>query len=176
MQISTRIQNTSIQKSNIPKIQNFLHLRNRAIFGTVGFLDFWILGFWIFGLLDFYTCFQSVETAPKLDSEKTAFVSVFTVFLMGVRVVGGGDHIYRYVCYPPNLLFIGLLFESSWKISILPSHSVPGLAHSQTPTRIQQVEAPNSALHNSCSVDYKDLFLWIRTGVWAQVKASHIRI
>ena len=58
--------------------------------------------FWIFGLLDFrifcvlHLCFQSVETAPKLDSEKTAFVWVFTVFLRGVRVVGGGDHIYIY--------------------------------------------------------------------------------
>ena len=40
--------------------------------------------------------FQSVETAPTVDSKKTAFVSVFTVFLRGVRVVGG-DHIYIYV-------------------------------------------------------------------------------
>ena len=48
-----------------------------------------------------HLCFQSVETAPKLDAEKTAFVSGFTVFLRGVRVVGvGGDHIYvyRYIC------------------------------------------------------------------------------
>ena len=45
------------------------------------------------------TCFQTVETAPKLDSEKTAFVSEFTVFLRGVRVVGGGgDYIYIYIC------------------------------------------------------------------------------
>ena len=62
------------------------------------FLDF--LGFWIFGYLDFFVlhlCFQSVETAPKLDSEKTAFVSVFTVFLRGVRVVGGVT-ICIYIC------------------------------------------------------------------------------
>ena len=60
-------------------------------------MDFWILifgflDFGVFGFLDFcvlHLCFQSVETAPKLDSEKTAFVSVFTVFLRGVRVVGG---------------------------------------------------------------------------------------
>ena len=36
-----------------------------------------------------HLCFQSVETAPNLDSEKTAFVSLFTVFLRGVRVVRG---------------------------------------------------------------------------------------
>ena len=29
--------------------------------------------------------------------KKLAFVSVFTVFLSGVRVVGGGDHIYIYM-------------------------------------------------------------------------------
>ena len=45
--------------------------------------------------------FQSVEKDPKLDSEnrkKAAFVSVFTVFFRGVRVVGGGGHIiYIYI-------------------------------------------------------------------------------
>ena len=66
-------------------------------FWLFGFLDFWIFGFfWIFCVL--HLCFQSVETAPKLDSEKkTAFVSVFIVFLRGVRVVGGGDHMYVYI-------------------------------------------------------------------------------
>ena len=49
---------------------------------------FGFLGCWIFCVL--HLCFQSVETAPKLDSEKTAFVSVFAVFLRGVHVVGGG--------------------------------------------------------------------------------------
>ena len=75
------------------------------------FLDFWIFGFldfWVFGFLGFWIfcglhlCFQSVGTAPKLDSEKMAFVSVFTVFLRGVRVVRGVT-IYMYhkghVCY-----------------------------------------------------------------------------
>ena len=48
-----------------------------------GFLDVWIC-------CVLHLCFQSVETAPKLNSEKkTAFVSLFTVFLRGVRVVGG---------------------------------------------------------------------------------------
>ena len=73
-----------------------------------GFLDIWIfrfLDFWIFGFLGFWIfcvlqlCFQSVETAPKLDSEKIAFVSVFTVFLRGVSVVGGvTTYIYIYMC------------------------------------------------------------------------------
>ena len=58
-----------------------------------GFWDVWI---WCV----LHLCFQSVETAPKLDSEKTAFVPVFTVFLRGVRVVGGGVTIcsYIYIC------------------------------------------------------------------------------
>ena len=43
--------------------------------------------FWIFCFL--HLCLQTVETAPKLDSGKKAFVSVFTVLLRGVRVVGG---------------------------------------------------------------------------------------
>ena len=65
------------------------------------------MDFWVFVCLDFgifcvlRSCFQSVETAPKLDTEKTAFVSVFAVFLRGVRVVGGGDHIYIYICTAP---------------------------------------------------------------------------
>ena len=69
-----------------------------------GFLDFGIfkfLDFWVFGFLDFcvlHLCFQTVETAPKLDSEKTAFVSAFTVSLRGVRVAGGWTmYIYIYI-------------------------------------------------------------------------------
>ena len=61
-------------------------------------MDFWVFGFlsfWIVCVL--HLCFQSVETAQKLDLEKMAFVSVFTVFLRGVRVVGGGDHICIYI-------------------------------------------------------------------------------
>ena len=110
---------TSIQKSNIPKIQKSENQKNARfrrcekfwIFGIFGFLDFWIwgfLGFWVFGFGDFWIwgfldlgifgfgdfwifcvlhmCFQSAETAPKLDSEETAFVSVFTVFFEGVCV------------------------------------------------------------------------------------------
>ena len=61
-----------------PKTQHFLHLRNLGFFLILGFLDCWILGFLDFGVL--HLCFQSVETAPKLDSEKKAFASVFTVF------------------------------------------------------------------------------------------------
>ena len=40
------------------------------------------------------------QTDPKLDSEKAAFVSIFTVFLRGVRVVPGGRvtiYIYMYM-------------------------------------------------------------------------------
>ena len=66
-----------------------------------GFLDFWIfglLGFWGFGFFVVHLCFHSVEKAPKLGSEKKAFVTVFTAFLRGVRVVGGGaDHMYIYI-------------------------------------------------------------------------------
>ena len=59
----------------------------------MGVLDF---GFLVFCVL--HLCFQSVETAPKLDLEKTAFVSVLAVFLSGVFVVAGGDHRYIYIC------------------------------------------------------------------------------
>ena len=82
-----------IQKSNNPYIYGILLF-------VAGFLDFGILrflDFWISCVL--HLCFQSVDTAPKLDSEKAAFVSVFTVFLRGLRVVGGVTiYIYIYVC------------------------------------------------------------------------------
>ena len=67
-----------------------------------GFLDFWVFGFsdfWKSCVL--HLCFQSVETFGK-----TAFVSVFTVLLRGVRVVGAGGagHIYIYIyATPPQL-------------------------------------------------------------------------
>ena len=47
--------------------------------------------FWVLQL-----CFHCVETDPKLDSEKAAFVSVFRAVLRGVRVVGGVT-IYIYI-------------------------------------------------------------------------------
>ena len=82
-----------IQHSKNPKIQNFLHLQNLAI--VFGFLDFWILGFFDFGFGDFgalgfldfwifcvlHLCFQSVETAPKLDSEENGVcIGIYSVF------------------------------------------------------------------------------------------------
>ena len=64
-----------------------------------GFLDFWIFGFldfWIFCVL--HLCFQSVETAPRLDSEKTngVCISVYSVF-KGCACRSGGDHMYVYI-------------------------------------------------------------------------------
>ena len=85
--------NQKVQKSKNKKIKKNARFRR-----CKKVLDFWIFRF--FGFLDFcvlHLCFQTVETAPKLDSEKTAFVSVFTVFLRGVRVVGGGYHIQMFI-------------------------------------------------------------------------------
>ena len=56
-------------------------------FWILGFLDFWDFDFWIFCVL--HLCFKSVETAPKLDSEKNGVcIGICSVF-KGVRVVGG---------------------------------------------------------------------------------------
>ena len=109
---------TKIEKSKNPKIQKSKKKMQASVdVKSFGFLDFWILDFWIFGFLDFWIfgfldcwiccvlhlCFQTVETAPKLDSEKKkTFVAVFTVLLRGVRVVGGVTiyiytHIYIYI-------------------------------------------------------------------------------
>ena len=61
-------------------------------------LDFRILGFlgfWIFCVL--HLCFQSVETAPKLDSEKSGVcIGIYSVF-KGCASRRGGDHIYIYM-------------------------------------------------------------------------------
>ena len=77
-----------------------------------GFLDFWILrflDFWTFGFLDFL-CFTLVfpicKNSSKIGFGKKAFVSVFTVFLRGVRVVGRGDHIYVCMCVLYYTLYI----------------------------------------------------------------------
>ena len=81
-----------------PKIQNVLHLRNLAFF-----LDFWIfrffgfLGFWIliFGFLCFTLVLSICRNNSKIGlGEKTAFVSVFTVVVRGVRAVAVGVTIY----------------------------------------------------------------------------------
>ena len=72
-------------------------------------VDFWILGFLdfkIFGFLGFL-CSTLVFSICRNSSnigfgKKTAFVTVFTVFLRGVRVVGGGDHIYIYIYVYPR--------------------------------------------------------------------------
>ena len=63
-----------------------------------GIFVFGFLGFWVLQL-----CFQSVETDPKLDSEKAAFVSVFTMFIRGVRVVSGVT-IYMYIYMYPYIV------------------------------------------------------------------------
>ena len=44
-----------------------------------------------------HLCFQSVETAPKLDSEKNGVcIGIFSVF-KGCARRRGGDHIYVYI-------------------------------------------------------------------------------
>ena len=65
-----------------------------------------VLDFWIFCVLHF--CCQSVETAPKLDPEKTASVSVFTVLVKGCACRRGVTrrvyiHIYVHVHVYPYL-------------------------------------------------------------------------
>ena len=80
-------------------------------FWIFGFLDFWIFGFldfWIFGFLDFWAfgflgfwvlqlCFQSVETDPKLDSEKgSVCVGIYSGF-EGSACRRGGIYIYTYI-------------------------------------------------------------------------------
>ena len=64
---------------------------------------------------------------------------------------------YIYICHPPRLPFIRRLVRILLETSIPSSHSVPGLAHSQTPGRIQEVETPNSGLQNSYNEGSKDL-------------------
>ena len=55
----------------------------------MGFLGVWVFG-WFFVL---HLCFQSVETAPKLDSEKNGVcISIYSVF-KGCACRRGGDHI-----------------------------------------------------------------------------------
>ena len=59
------------------------------------------MGFWIFGFFCvLHLCFQSVEAAPKLDSEKNGVcIGIYSAFKGCVHVVGGGggDHIYVYI-------------------------------------------------------------------------------
>ena len=109
-----------IQKPKNPKIENVLHLRNLAI--VFGFLDFWVFGvwdFWIFGFLDFWVfgfldfwifcvlhlCVQSVETAPKLDSEKNngVCIGVYSVF-KGCACRGVTMYMHVYVCIETLIL------------------------------------------------------------------------
>ena len=113
-----RIQNEKIQTSKNPRIQKSNNSKNPKIQenlqDSVDVKSFGFLGFWVLQL-----CFQSVETDPNLDSEKAACVSVFTVFLRGVRVVGGGCHIYIYIyvykypCSPRSRAFEVLVCWSS---------------------------------------------------------------
>ena len=70
------------------------------------FLDF--LGFWIYGFLDFWMfcvlhlCFQSVETAPKLDSEKNGVcIGIYSVFK-------GCVYIYVYTSISISMIFISI--------------------------------------------------------------------
>ena len=67
------------------------------------FLDFWI--FWSFGFLDFrffgvlHLCFQSVETAPTLDSEKNGVcIGIYGVFKGCACRRGVTIYIYIYIC------------------------------------------------------------------------------
>ena len=125
VQISTRIQNTSIQKSNIlkiqkmqksqdPKIQNFLHLRNLTIvfwiceflafwifgfldFWIFGFLDFWVLVFWSFGFLCFKLVFSICRNSSKIGFGKNGVcIGIYSVF-KGCACRRGGDHIHVYI-------------------------------------------------------------------------------
>ena len=72
-------------------------------FWIFGFLGFWFFGFWIFCVL--HMCFQSVETAPKLDSEKNGVcIGIYSVF-KGCACRGGGDPIYIYI-YTEGYIYI----------------------------------------------------------------------
>ena len=65
----------------------------------LGFLAFWMLGvldFWIFCVL--HLCFQTVETAPKLDwGKKGVCIGIYSVF-KGCACRRGGVTIYIYIC------------------------------------------------------------------------------
>ena len=70
------------------------------------FLDFWIFGFcfflsfWIFSVL--HLCLESVETAPKLDSEKNGVcISIYSVFKGCACRRRQGEHIYIYILIIP---------------------------------------------------------------------------
>ena len=98
----------TIPKSRTPKIQNpklFTSTESCKQVCFFGFLEVWISGileFWIFGFLDFGVfVFYQIWIRTK-----TAFVSVFTVFLRGVRVVRGVTiyiYMYRYSLVPFGL-------------------------------------------------------------------------
>ena len=103
IQKSKKSKNPKIQKPKNPKIQHFLHLRNLVIF---------VFDFWIFRFLDFWNfcvlhwCFQSVETAPKLDSEKKGVcISIYSVF-KGWACRRGAVTIYIY-SRDSALVFVG---------------------------------------------------------------------
>ena len=117
-----------IQKSKTFYIYGILHFFGILDFWNFGFFDFWIFGFfgfslifgfsdfwifrcldfWVFGFWDFWIfcvlhlCFQSVATAPKLDSEKNGVcIGIYSVF-KGCACRGGGDHIFLYMYIFPD--------------------------------------------------------------------------
>ena len=88
-----KIQKSKIQKTQKPKNPKIQKSKTFYIYGILQF--FWIFGFWDF--LCSTLVFQSVETAPKLDSEKNGVcIGIYTVF-KGCASRRGGDHIYIYV-------------------------------------------------------------------------------
>ena len=72
-------------------------------FGIVPFLDF----------LSFTLVFPICGNSSKIGFGKTAFVSVFTVFSRGVRVVRGVTiYIYTYIC-----MYVFVLIDTSSCVS-----------------------------------------------------------
>ena len=136
--------NPNIQKSKNPKIQKS---QNPKLF-TESCEQFWIFGFsdlWIFGCFGFWVlqlCFQSVETDPKLDSEKgSVCLGIYNVF-KGCACHTGGDHIYIYdMCvyeihlkhwHPPHIRYFDTFFgaignEASSRDGQMQSRACPAL-------------------------------------------------
>ena len=97
-----------IQYSKNPKISKFKNTKKSKqiaryrrckkcwTFGFLDFLIFWVLDFCFFFCV-LYLCFQSVETAPKLDSEKNGVCSSIYSAFKRCACRRGGDHIYIYM-------------------------------------------------------------------------------
>ena len=98
------------QNSKGPILQDSVDVKSFGFFGFLdfrifklfefwnfGFLDFWILGSFVFPVLLFDTNSAS-ESEPKSDQQKSRFRTGFYSVLKGYACRKGGDHTCTYVC------------------------------------------------------------------------------